>query len=575
MAKDTVDRPVAGTVAPRSRNGWHGPVGPWLIGGLAAATALFTPVGAAAKTALLVVGSTTLSASDAALKGRLDHYYTTTVRDDGAAADTSRNLIVISATANVGSKYKSAPMGVLVLAPGMFPAMGMTANSAFGTLSGQTRIKVVDASHQMAAGFAANALVPVYGSGQRVGWGTPAATALKVALAADGVGGHAAIFRYASGATLADGSIAPARRAGYYVAAANALTAAGWKLFDHAADYVDGSAPPVSGGSSSAITWASSITRLAKGCGDWTPTWAPDDRLYTMWGDCNGITGKLTVKQSMGLSAIAGLPPTPTLAEITTGSIDSEPGGLVDFGNGPTGAKPSGMVSVGSALYALVRNIQSDGTRSRLRYTPNYAQPNGTWRWADWTFAEFGYPVFVQYGKAFAGAGDYAYVVAHDNPSSYRAGDRFILMRVPKGRIIDQSAWEFFSGTTSAPSWVSYADRAQRTGIFTSKGRCLRSGMTYNAARGRYYWWQEIPPTWDDPDARFFGGFAIYSAPQPWGRWTPVYYTEKWDVGPGEKGELPTKWMSASGIGASGDMHLVFSGDDYLAIRKGTIAAGF
>ena len=33
--------------------------------------------------------------------------------------------------------------------------------------------------------------------------------------------------------------------------------------------------------------------------------------------------------------------------------------------------------------------------------------------------------------------------------------------------------------------------------------------------------------------------------------------------------------MSASGIGASGDMYLVFSGDDYLAIRKGTIAAGF
>ena len=91
MAKDTVDRPIVGTVAPRSRNGWHGPIGYGLIGGLAAAAALFTPVGAAAKTALLVVGSTTLSASDAALKGRLDHYYTTTVRDDGAAADTSKN----------------------------------------------------------------------------------------------------------------------------------------------------------------------------------------------------------------------------------------------------------------------------------------------------------------------------------------------------------------------------------------------------------------------------------------------------------------------------------------------------
>src|SRR4051794_34758062 len=111
------------------------------------------------------------------------------------------------------------------------------------------------------------------------------------------------------------------------------------------------------------------------------------------------------------------------------------------------------MVSVGNALYALVRNIQSDGTRSRLRYTPNYAQPNGTWRWADWTFAEFGYPVFVQYGKAFAGAGDYAYVVAHDNPSSYRAGDRFILSGCPKA-----------ASSTSPPGSSSAARPAPRAG---------------------------------------------------------------------------------------------------------------
>ena len=185
------------------------------------------------------------------------------------------------------------------------------------------------------------------------------------------------------------------------------------------------------------------------------------------------------------------------------------------FGNGPTGEKPSGMVSVGSALYAWYATSKATAPGpacATRRTTPSRTGPGAG---PDWTFAEFGYPVFVQYGKAFAGAGDYAYVVANDNPSSYRAGDRFILMRVPKARIIDQSAWEFFSGTVATPAWVSYANRGQRTGIFTSKGRCLRSGMTYNAARGRYYWWQEIPPTWDSPDARFFGGFAIYSAPNP------------------------------------------------------------
>jgi hypothetical protein len=121
---------------------------------------------------------------------------------------------------------------------------------------------------------------------------------------------------------------------------------------------------------------------------------------------------------------------------------------------------------------------------------------------------------------------------------------------------------------------VSYANRAHRTAIFTSKGRCLRNGMTYNAARGRYYWWQQIPPTKFDPDSRFFGGFGVYSAPHPWGAWRPVYYTEKWGVGPGERGEFPTKWMSTDDINTSGEMYLEFSGNDFFAVRKGTIAAG-
>jgi hypothetical protein len=45
----------------------------------------------------------------------------------------------------------------------------------------------------------------------------------------------------------------------------------------------------------------------------------------------------------------------------------------------------------------------------------------------------------------------------------------------------------------------------------------------------------------------FSGGFAIYDAPEPWGPWTTAYFTEAWDVGPGETGSFPTKWMSADG----------------------------
>jgi hypothetical protein len=65
-------------------------------------------------------------------------------------------------------------------------------------------------------------------------------------------------------------------------------------------------------------------------------------------------------------------------------------------------------------------------------------------------------------------------------------------------------------------------------------------------------------------DTRFEGGFGVYDAPEPWGPWTTVYFTEKWDVGPGETSSFPTKWMSADGT----TLHLVFSGDDHFAVRQ-------
>jgi len=46
-----------------------------------------------------------------------------------------------------------------------------------------------------------------------------------------------------------------------------------------------------------------------------------------------------------------------------------------------------------------------------------------------------------------------------------------------------------------------------------------------------------------------------------------VFFTEDWDVGPGETGGFPVKWMSADGR----SVHLVFSGDDHFSVRQGTL----
>ena len=80
----------------------------------------------------------------------------------------------------------------------------------------------------MAGGFSTGALVTVLNSARTVGWGIPASGAVKVALTADGNTSHATTFGYESG-TAMSGITAPARRVGYYLTAANALTTDGRK----------------------------------------------------------------------------------------------------------------------------------------------------------------------------------------------------------------------------------------------------------------------------------------------------------------------------------------------------------
>ena len=111
---------------------------------------------------------------------------------------------------------------------------------------------------------------------------------------------------------------------------------------------------------------------------------------------------------------------------------------------------------------------------------------------------------------------------------------------------------------------------ADRGAVSSHKGRCYRSGITYNSGLKRYLWVQILFGTeGKSADTRFEGGLAVYDAPQPWGPGTTIYFTEKWDVGPGESASFPTKWMSGDGK----TLHLVFSGDDYFAVRKASLRA--
>ncbi len=316
-----------------------------------------------------------------------------------------------------------------------------------------------------------------------------------------------------------------------------------------------------------AMQWApaSAIVRKAykkehDGSDNWPVTWADDGKLYTAYGDGWGFDPPLPEKLSMGFARVTGMPPDLVGENVRS---DGE-----RKGPGRSGKKVSGMLMVEGVLYAWVRNANEDGAHSQLAWSDDRAE---TWTWSDWRFRELGYCTFLNFGRNYAGApDDYVYVYSHDDPSAYCAADRMILARVPRNAIRGRDAYEFFAGLDKKGSPMWRTDISQRAAVFTHRHRCLRSSVSYNAGLGRYLWWQQIPNHPREPRTRFSGGFAVYDAPKPWGPWTAVYYTELWDVGPGETGAFPTKWMSGDGR----TVYLVFSGDDDFSVRKGTLILG-
>jgi hypothetical protein len=299
------------------------------------------------------------------------------------------------------------------------------------------------------------------------------------------------------------------------------------------------------------LSWApaDTIRRAARDSDNWPLTWADDGHLYTAYGDGTGFEPKVMEKLSLGLARIEGGPESFRGVNIRSASVEAR-------GDGPKGRKASGMLMVGGTLYLLARNVGN----AQLAWSDDHGR---TWAWADWKFTEgFGCPSFLSFGQDYAGArDDHVYLYSHDSASAYEPADRLVLARVPKGRVRERAAYEFFrhTGADGAPVWT--ADVARRGAVFSNPGRCYRTSVTYNAGLKRYLLCQT------GTDAPLPSGFGVYDAPEPWGPWTTVYQTDAWDVAPGESCSFPTKWMSPDGT----TLYLVFSGGDAFSVRRATL----
>jgi hypothetical protein len=196
---------------------------------------------------LLVVGSTTLTAGDALLKGRLQNQgFSVTVKASSALSTADANgkvLVVVSDTVSpsaVGSKLRTVATPVLCLEPQLFDDLGITGTvngTDYGSVSGQTRVNLTNPSHHMAGGQTGTVTVA---ASSAFNWGKPGPQAVRVATIV-GQPSRWAIFGYERGAAM-PGLAAPARRTGWFAgdAGAAALNSVGKELFDSAARWTSG-----------------------------------------------------------------------------------------------------------------------------------------------------------------------------------------------------------------------------------------------------------------------------------------------------------------------------------------------
>ena len=304
------------------------------------------------------------------------------------------------------------------------------------------------------------------------------------------------------------------------------------------------------------IDWApaSTIVRRARGGDNWPLTWGDDDAQYTCFGDARGFEPFLPRKLSMGPARVIGP------ADAFHGENILAPT-LEQIGEGGKGRKASGILMVDGVLHLWTRNVG----RPRLARSADHGR---TWTWAPWGLeAGFGCPTFLNFGKDYAGArDDYVYTYSPDAETAYDPADRLVLARVPKERIGERPAFEFFAGLDAEgrPTWSGEIDR--RASAFDFPGRCYRSSASFHPGLKRYLLVQIV----HGEEPRFKGGFGIYEAPEPWGPWSTAFFTEDWDVGPGETASLPTKWMADDGR----TVYHVSSSDDTFCVREARLVLG-
>jgi len=302
--------------------------------------------------------------------------------------------------------------------------------------------------------------------------------------------------------------------------------------------------------------------RRSGGSGDnWHMTWADNDKQYVAlcdgqgWPDVPGYTGQM---YNTRVYAINGNAPDHRFEHL--------PGYPDLLSSSPPGANRYygfGIVALDGCIYhflSTANHVFSEPDArfagAKLIYSPDNGQ---TWknqdgsplRWEEWHernrqnmvfFNEpgeaFSLLTVLQMGRNYEHNKDgYVYVYA-PNGNLEGTMNQLVMFRVPKDRILDRSAYEFFVSRNEDGTANWTGDINDRGVVHTFPSGWVNTNVhpyswhpsvVYNAPLDCY-----LMANWGmgcSPDGKWFGKpsyLGFWTAPQPWGPWTQVHEETAW-----------------------------------------------
>ena len=329
------------------------------------------------------------------------------------------------------------------------------------------------------------------------------------------------------------------------------------------------------------------VYRMGGNGDNWYMTWARNGRQYVSlndgrgWPDVAGYTGKV---HNTRVFALDGDPP-----EVRFEYLD----GFCDLMSGDTPLTRQryygfGILALDDSLYHYLATpnhmFQEPGARfvgAKLIYSPDCGT---TWKNQDgseltWELLSqrsrqnmvfyhepddaFSLISILQMGKNYEHNRDgYVYLYS---PNGHVEGqmNQLAMVRVPRQRILDRSAYEFFVSVNADDSanWTSQIDR--RGVVHTFPGGWVnrklhpyawQPSVVYNAPLDVY-----MMSSWGmatDADGLWFARpsyLGFWVAPQPWGPWRQVHEDTAWmpEQDPDARAYQPQiapRWISADGL---------------------------